>query len=208
MRRWGIFLLAAGLAAQESAPNGAVRGTLLEWDPSASGDLSVRVKDNHVYCFQFDPKTSVERDDQRIRIPELRKGDVVEIVPGPGPRSGLRYARSVRVLVSRPVLPVVRYPVRRLPSYNPVNDLFPRGSLTFAGIVTQLTPETLMLRTRAHGDTRIRLRPDTRYVQDGLQVGASVLHVNARIFVRGNRNLDDEIEAYQVMWGKILNPRD
>ena len=30
--------------------------------------------------------------------------------------------------------------------------------------------------------------------------------MNARVFVRAGRNLDDRIEAYQVMWGDILVP--
>jgi hypothetical protein len=30
--------------------------------------------------------------------------------------------------------------------------------------------------------------------------------MNARVFVRAGRNLDDNIEAYQVMWGDILRP--
>jgi hypothetical protein len=30
--------------------------------------------------------------------------------------------------------------------------------------------------------------------------------VNERVFVRGGRNLEDEIEAYQVVWGGILRP--
>jgi hypothetical protein len=28
-----------------------------------------------------------------------------------------------------------------------------------------------------------------------------------RVFVRAGKNLYDEVEAYQVIWGAILNPR-
>ena len=32
------------------------------------------------------------------------------------------------------------------------------------------------------------------------------LHPNMRVFIRAGKNLDDEIEAYQVVWGEILTP--
>ncbi len=50
------------------------------------------------------------------------------------------------------------------------------------------------------------MRPDTRFVRDGRTVEAASLKVNARVFVRGARNLDGAVEAYQVVWGEILRP--
>ena len=32
------------------------------------------------------------------------------------------------------------------------------------------------------------------------------LPVNTVVFIRGGRNLYDEVEAYQVIWGEILQP--
>jgi hypothetical protein len=88
------------------------------------------------------------------------------------------------------------------------DDLFPRGDLTFAGIVARVGQDMLVLRTRAKGELRLLLRPDTRYVQDGVLADASGLGVNTRVFVRGGRNLDGDLEAYQVMWGEILRPEE
>jgi hypothetical protein len=53
----------------------------------------------------------------------------------------------------------------------------------------------------------IRLRPDTRYLADGLLVDAASLKPNMRVFVLAGKDLYDDIEAYQVIWGKILSPR-
>jgi hypothetical protein len=64
----------------------------------------------------------------------------------------------------------------------------------------------LVLRTRDRKETRILLRADTRYIQDGISVDASGLVVNTRVFVRGGMNLENNIEAYRVVWGEILKP--
>jgi hypothetical protein len=31
--------------------------------------------------------------------------------------------------------------------------------------------------------------------------------VNTRVFVRAGKSFDNEVEAYQVVWGEILQPR-
>ena len=33
-----------------------------------------------------------------------------------------------------------------------------------------------------------------------------MLKPNTRVFVRAGRNLDDDLEVYQVIWGEILEP--
>lgn len=206
---WAVwFSFAAGLAAQQSAPLGVVRGTLLERDPAGTGELTVRLKDNRVYCFGFDTKTYVEKDNQRAAVADLHKGDTLEIVSDQGARPQQRYARMVKVMTSLPVAQPLRSRLRPRASTGLWDDLFPRGDLTFAGVVARVSQDMLVLRTRAKGELRLLLRPDTRYVQDGVLVDASGLGVNARVFVRGGRNLDDDIEAYQVMWGEILKPEE
>jgi hypothetical protein len=85
--------------------------------------------------------------------------------------------------------------------------MFPRGRLTMAGVVLRRSEGSLVLRTRFDGEQTVLLRPDTRYLESGSQVASSALKVNTRIFVRGGKNLDQEIEAYQVIWGEILLPR-
>ena len=47
---------------------------------------------------------------------------------------------------------------------------------------------------------------DTRFREDGLRVEPSSLHSSTRVFVRAGKNLDGEIEAYEIVWGEILTP--
>jgi hypothetical protein len=204
MRWCAGALLGAALMAQQQAPDGFVRGTLLEWDNAPVGDLSVRVKDNHVYCFRFDGATDIERDGLRLPFSGLKKGDAVEIMPEPGPDPSLPRAKTVRVVAGRPD-PSQAGSADPVPS-NLLDDLFPRGDMTFAGVVTRVALGRMVLRTRAQGNKEILLRSDTRYFNDGREVLFSILKVNAHVFVRGGHNLDDDIEAYQVMWGAILQP--
>lgn len=207
MRAWAGGWLALELVAQQAAPPNLVRGTLLEWEVAeASGELSLRVRDNHVYGFWFDARTGFEREGQPASAAQLKKGDVLEIQTEAGPASVRRYARTVRVLAGSPPAAPPAY----RPSYRPyrglTEDLFPRGNLTLAGVVSELSEERLVLRTRADPAKRILLRSDTRYVEDGCLVARFALRVNTRIFVRAGENVDGEIEAYQVVWGQILKP--
>ena len=52
----------------------------------------------------------------------------------------------------------------------------------------------------------IVVRNDTRFREDGLKVEQSSLHSSTRVFVRAGKNLDDQIEAYEIVWGEILTP--
>ncbi len=79
------------------------------------------------------------------------------------------------------------------------------GNLTFSGVVSRLNSESLVLRTRA-GEQTLLIRRDTRYVANGDTVEAAQLRPNMRVFVRAGRNLYEQVEAYQVIWGSILDP--
>lgn len=207
--RWGIVLFAAGLAnAQQMAPLGIVRGTLIQRDDAKTGELTVRLKDNHVYFFQFDARTYIEKEEKSIPAGNLATGDNVEILSDVGKSSGERYARTVKVLTEEPATPSRRVRLRRRPpeSDSVLDDLFPRGNMTFAGIIASVGPDSLLLRIKGRNETRILLRPDTRYFRAGAQVDAADLAVNTRVFVRAGKNLYDEVEAYQVVWGDILKP--
>ncbi len=205
MRAWAVALIGAVLLAKPPEPEATVRGVLLGWDTGPSGDLSVRVEGNHVYCFRFDAATRVERDGLQAGFMDLMKGDAIEIVTAPGPNPRLRRAAAVLVLSPRPAL--ARATRRSLaPRFSILDELYPRGNLTFAGIVTGVGPRRVVLQTRGQGPTEILLRQDTRFVQDGCEVTGAALRVNSRVFVRGTRNLDGVLEAYQVMWGDILSP--
>jgi len=211
-----------GASPSPSASAALMTGVLLERDTTApSGQFSVRGADNQVFRFQFDRDTRVERENQLLNVPALDPGEKVEVVSESVPGSLVRYARTIRVtstaLPRRPPSPA-----NRPRAYRPVEDrpvpapftpsafsalsTLPPGNLTFAGVVRWFTGERLELHTRA-GDQAILLRRDTRYVQDGATVDNASLKPNMRVFIRGGKDLWDQAEAYQVVWGKILDPR-
>jgi hypothetical protein len=83
---------------------------------------------------------------------------------------------------------------------------FVRGRMTFAGFVVRCTPERLTIHTQKHGIQVFVLRRDTAFLMDGTSGEAADLDVNTRVFVRAGESIDQELEAYQVVWGKIVQP--
>jgi hypothetical protein len=81
------------------------------------------------------------------------------------------------------------------------------GNLTLSGVVSRVAGGRLVLHTRDDGQKSILLRADTRYVSNGELVTAAELRPNMRVFVRAGKDLQDQVEAYQVIWGSILTPR-
>jgi len=204
---WLLVPLAWVGLAQTSAVPPLVRGVLLERDTqSAAGEFSVRAADNQVYRYQFDRKTYVERDDHMIEVKRLEPGEKVEVVSDVVPGSALRYARTIHVL-PEPQPPRVAAANRlRALSFSPERSM-PAGNLTFSGVVFRLTGERMVLHTREGGERSLLLRKDTRYLENGELVEPADLKLNMRVFVRAGKDLYDQLEAYQVIWGDILKPR-
>ena len=72
MRTIGVLLVLPLVGAAQSPANAPlVRGTVLECDASATGELSIRAADNEVLRYRFDRKTYAERDDQLIEASRL-----------------------------------------------------------------------------------------------------------------------------------------
>ena len=180
--------------AQENAPIGILRGDLLAWTGTArSGELTFRNSDKRVYQCSFDAKTYFERGKQGIAVAAMQAGDRVEVLADHKDGTGLCYARTVQVMNARA-------------SSRPTESFAPRGDMTFAGLVLRINPELLVLRMRSNEHKTIHLRSDTRYLSEGQSLDRGSLKVNTRVFIRAGRNLEDEIEAYQVVWGNILEP--
>jgi hypothetical protein len=208
MRTLWVFVLGSLIGAAETpqAPP-IVRGVLLERDQQGpSGEFSLRVADNQVFRFQFDRKTYVERESQMIDVGRLKPGEKVEVVSDQLAGSVLRYARTVHVIL--PQLPPRPLTQGRLRAPRDSADRAIRtGNLTYSGVVYRLTTERLVLHMRAGSDQTILLRQDTRYLEDGGIVDSASLKPNMRVFVRAGKDLYDQVEAYQVIWGKILDPK-
>lgn len=197
--------LLLGSASAQQAPIGIIRGDLTKLDRTGdTGELHVKTTDGQEYRCSYDRKTYFEADNQLVTPAAIKTGDRVEIVSDRKPGSNVCYARSVHSIDSTAsrVGPAGRPRFRRVPS--PTESFAPRGDMTFAGIVLSVNHDVLTLRTRAEGDKLILLRQDTRYIGDGQRVDADGLKRNTRVFVRAGRNLDNDIEAYQVIWGEIV----
>ena len=202
-----LFALPCAIVAQENAPIGILRGDLVAWTGSQrAGELTFNNADNRLYQCSYDDKTYFERENQRISVSAAQKGDRLEILSDRRIGSDVCYARTVQIIepkVAR-VIPGVRPRLRQ--TISPTDLFAPRGNMTFAGVVLRLDPDRLILRTRNGERKRILLRSDTRYLTEGQSADRLALPVNTRVFIRAGKNLDDEIEAYQVMWGAILQP--
>ena len=204
----------AALAAQ--TPQGGLpsaapvaRGIVLERDSgNAGGEFSIRLDTYEVVRYRFDTNTHVVRDASAISVPALRPGEQVEVLSEPVAGSLLQYAKTVRVLVE---LPQQAYRMRRRAldvqePHSSFDPLFSRGDMTLSGVVARIQSGRLLLHTR-EGDRTILLRDDTRYLENGELATAAALRPNMRVFVRAGRNLYDEVEGYQVIWGSILEPK-
>jgi hypothetical protein len=205
--RFGVVLLFTSLLAAQTpgASPPLLRGVLLERDAQAdTGEFSVRAGDNHVFRYQFDRMTYVERDNQLIDVARLRPGEKVEVVSDTAPGSRLRYARTVHVVEDTPPPhPPVQARLRAARDLPEIG--LPLANLTFSGVVCGIGADRLVLHTKA-GDQAILLRPDTRYLENGDLVEAATLKVNTRVFVRAAKDLYDQVVGYQVIWGQILDP--
>lgn len=213
---WGPLALlgCAALAAQTPptlfpSASSTARGVVLERDTEiGGGEFSIRLDSYEVLRYRFDAKTRVERHAYPISVPALRSGDQVEVVSEAVAGSLLRYARTVRVVVD---LPQEAHRMRRQPGdivglYNPSDPLFARGDMAVSGVVARVQPGRMVLHTR-DGERTILLRDDTRYLENGELATVAALRPNLRVFVRAGRNLYDEMEGYQVVWGSILEPK-
>jgi hypothetical protein len=196
------------LCSQEASFSGIVRGVVIECDQTIpDGTFSVRgTGANRVYHYAFDARTYVEREGRRISMAAVRKGELVEIVSDRGDGAAVHYARTVHAMEARPSLQPASQTARFQLYRSPVDLLAPRGNLTYSGVIAELAADHLVIHTRQEGDRMILLRLDTRYLEGGTQVGAADLKPNTRVFVRAGKGLDDQVEAYQIVWGDILGP--
>ncbi len=199
-------VLAVSAGAQPSAPIGVLRGSLVSWaGTSRAGQLTFRGAENYTYVCSYDDKTWFERQNQRISISGAESGDRIEMVSDRHPGTDVCYARTVHILDT--TLPLVPGARRQLRTYPGAAEVFaPRGDITFSGTVVSIAAGALVIRTRAGEMRTIALRPDTRYLTEGQAAAADNLAPQTRVFIRAGRNLDNEIEAYQVVWGDILRP--
>jgi hypothetical protein len=172
------------------------RGSILK---VSEYSLELKTTIGQDYTCEFDKHTYMERDGQRVFAGALRVGEPVEIITDI--RGSACYTRTLRFIPSRARLMTPR------PYRSSIDSIYPRGNITFAGVVRRFNPQMLVLRTRDDAEKIILLRDDTRYLDSGVPVDYSKLAVNTRVFIRGGKNFEDDLEAYQVIWGEIPGPK-
>jgi len=203
MRWFAVLLIAGSAAAQESAPVGIVRGDLsFVLVRGQRGSLDIRTSNGAVYQCDFDAQSLIERDKLPIAASILEKGEPIELLADR--KRDRCYARIIRVLraaAAKPSQTRSRY------TPNMIDRIYPRGNLTFSGIILRMNPSMLVLRTRTEPEQVIMLREDTRFLDSGLPGERSDLAVNTRVFIRGSKTFDNTLEAYQVIWGELAGPK-
>ena len=203
-----MLLLAAWvLAAQTPQSAALVRGVLLERDPqphrgsSACASPTIRCSATS----SIGRRTSSARNSSSTSR-RIHPGEKVEVVSDSLPGSVLRYARTVHVMDNAPPRARRRASDRFRSANRLAEERVPPGTLTYAGVVFRISGERLVLHTRDGGEQSLLLRKDTRYLRNGEIVDPATLKLNTRVFVRAGKDLWDQVEAYQVIWGKILEP--
>lgn len=195
MRAAFAALLLCTCAVAQDLP--VVRGVLLRRDLGLStGTLTLRDSHNLVLRYRYDSHTYIERDNRSVEAAALRPGDPVEVVSEDVPGAEMRAARSVHVLSGAPV---DRHPIPKQPDA-------PSGGLEFSGLILRVNSSSLILHTRT-GDQEILLVPATHCFFNGGAVSQALLVPNMRVFVRANSNVSGKPEAFQVLWGSMLEPK-
>jgi hypothetical protein len=201
-----MILAAVSIMGQENAPPGFLHGGLVNWTGTPrGGQFTFYLSAGQLYVCSYDEKTYIERENRRISMAATEQGDRLEIVSDRRPNSTLCYARTIHILEDPRAhfVPGVK-PRPRAESATPVP--MPHTNLTLTGAVYHIAGELLILRSPSGDHQTVLLRPDTRYLCEGQTTDAASLAVNTVVFVRVEKNLRDEVEANQVIWGGILQP--
>jgi hypothetical protein len=198
-RQFAVLLFSAALFGEEATP-GIVRGTLTH---AEGGVLEIRPAGGVLVRCGFDSRTWIEQDRKRQQMDALEIGVPVEALTDA--RAGRCYTRTVRLNPPAAAISARRVALSTRTSF--LDTLYPRGNLTFAGVVIRKSPTVMVLRTRTEPEKLVVLREDTRFMNGGLPAASSDIAVNTRVFVRGGKNFENTLEAFQVIWGQIEGPK-
>jgi hypothetical protein len=201
-RLWPLLLLLLTLwlplpgAAQ--MPLGIIEGRLVAFENSI---LQVNLASGKQIQCAVDSRTFVDRQRRRLTLNDLKIGDFLELVTERHSPTRPCFARMIHLAEDG-----LRFAGRdRVGQVTRATEtISPRGNVHLAGVVRDVQPHSLELRTKQDGTLRLRLRPDTQFVQDGLPVKREDLPPWLRVSVRCGYALDGELEVYQVVWGGIL----
>lgn len=197
-----ICLLPLLLAAEE-VPVGVVSGHISDIQ---STSFLLKTTANKEFRCSFDHRTWFEQSRVRVSVTAFQPTDLVEIVADRRLIDGSPcYVRTVRLAD----LATPKDNGRLRITYRAVTEnIIPRGEYQWAGTVSEITPEKLVLRTRAEGYKTLTIRTDTRFLEDGVVSALSRLQPNTLISIRAGRSITGETEVYQIIWGSVTPKRN
>ena len=196
MWRCAFWLLPMLLGA-EVVPVGVVSGYISDIQPASF--LLKTITQKEFRC-SYDHRTWFEQSRLRVPVKAFQPADLVEIVADRRLIDGTPcYVRTVRLAdMSKKQSGRMRITYRAV-----TENIIPRGEYQWAGTVSKLTADKMILRTRDDGYKTIVLRQDTRYLEDGVVSEWERLRPNTRVSIRAGRNFEGAVEVYQIIWGSV-----
>lgn len=193
-----LFALLALALAAEDVPVGIVSGYLSDIRP---GNFLLKTAAGKEFRCTYDNRTWFEQSRVRVPVTAFQPTDLVVLVADRRLADGAPcYARTVRLSDLAPVKDSGRLRI----TYRAVTEnIIPRGEYQWGGVVSELTAEKLVLRTRSEGHKSLTIRRDTRFLEDGVVSELARLHPNTRVSVRAGRSLDGSLEVYLIIWGSV-----
>ena len=191
------FWLLPMLLRAEDVPVGVVSGYISDIQPASF--LLKTITQKEFRC-SYDHRTWFEQSRLRVPVKAFQPADLVEIVADRRLIDGTPcYVRTVRLAdMSKKQSGRMRITYRAV-----TENIIPRGEYQWAGTVSELTADKMILRTRADGYKTIVLRQDTRYLEDGVVSEWERLRPNTRVSIRAGRNFEGAVEVYQIVWGSV-----
>jgi hypothetical protein len=197
---WAVLL---PVAAQEIALAPLTRCVFEHWVGSDTGGVMMfQTPDKVSHQCAYSSKTFFEQDHRRTEIGGLQPGQHLEILLERNNEPPRCRALIVRVITAAAA--AARPRMRDIPS--PTESFAPRGNLLYSGVVVDFNGYSILLRTRGGERQRILLREDTRFLGAGSPSSRTLLPFDKTIQVRAGKTFDNEIEAYSIIWGELLQP--
>lgn len=195
----------AGIAAE--MPTGYFRGSLVSWEGTpASGTLSAANASNEVFTCRYDSKSYIELDHWHVKVDKLQAGDPIKVLAQR--KMGETTCHILSLVVEDPPKPVVMRPGHKPEPPRPAEPkavkftTSRRNHENTAGVVKEITAQSVTLRTR-DGERIFELRPETRYLGNGLKMELSDVQVNQRLSVEAAQSPNGDWEAVQLTWGDL-----
>lgn len=199
------LLLTCSAQAQDKDLAPLTRAVFQHWAGSQTGGVMVfETSDKVSHQCAYSSKTYFERDHRKTDITGIEAGQPLEVLLEKNNEPPRCRALIVRVLTPAAFSAPRR--MRNIPS--PTESFAPRGTLLYSGIIVDANHFWLVLRSRNGERQRILLREDTRFFDAGSVTSRTSLPRNKPVQIRAGMTFENEIEAFSIVWGEILQPKN